>query len=347
VASNFTVDPAELRSHATNLANVVAPAYATSSAAVRTDAQIDFPGFGAALSFLEAGYHQRVDFLAKDLQGAHDVLGEIATRLQQTAAEYQKGENLNIAGFHGSAQHEESYGAALGRTNPLGEGATAAGAMGLTAGVVYATAGSLATCAGLCPTFIPAAVAAALFIANPLSIAEAGAALVNEARHIQTQLNADFLSVCVNSAAKWTGEGKDAFAQLANTIKGHLDQIGKYIETLGGALQSLDITLSTLWLGLAALAGPLLVWLIAMRAAEAIPFAAAAIEPIIEVTGAAATSAVVGTLGGVTAAASAIVALITGLAKDLLTLSALPDKGAAGVPDMTEFSVDTNFSTTL
>jgi hypothetical protein len=344
---NFTVEPADLRGHATNLANVVAPAYATSSTSVRDGSHIDFPGFGVALSFLEAAYHQRVDFLAKDLQGAHDVLGEIATRMQQTAAEYERGENLNIAGFNGKAQHEESYGSAYGDTGIVGASAAAATAMGLTAGVVYATAGSLATCAGLCPTFVPAAVTAALFIANPLSVAEAGAALVNEGRHIQTQLNADFLSVCLNSAAKWTGEGKDAFVQRANTIKGHLDQIGKYVETLGSALQSLDITLTTLWVGLAALAGPLLIWLIAMRAAEAIPFAAAAIEPIIEVTGAAATSAVLGTLGGVTAAGSAVVALITGLAKDLLTLSALPDKGAAGVPDMTEFKVDMNFSTTL
>ena len=343
---DFTVDPTDLRVHAKSLASSVAPAFATSATTLRQGGQIDFPGFGAALSFVQAVYDQRVDFLAKDLQGAHDVLLEISSRLEQTAAEYARGENLNITGFQGTPNPQESYGAALGSVAPA-SAAAFAGAAGLSVGVVYATAGSLATCAGLCPTFIPAAIAAALFIANPLSIVQAGTALVNEGRHIQSQLNPDFLSVCTSAAAKWTGEGKDAFLQLAITIKGHLDIVGKYIETLGTALHSLDITLTTLWLGLAALSVPFLIWLIAMRAAEAIPFAAAAIEPIIEVSGAAASAAVIGTLGGVTAVASVAVAMISGLGGDLLTLSSLPDKGAAGVPDMTEFKLETNYQTAL
>jgi hypothetical protein len=36
-----------------------------------------------------------------------------------------------------------------------------------------------------------------------------------------------------------------------------------------------------------------------------------------------------------------------GLAKDLLSLGALPDAGAAGVPDMTEFHIDQNYKTPL
>jgi hypothetical protein len=342
---DFTVDPADLRSHASFLAGSVAPTYATSAASVRQGSHVGIPGFGIALAPVEAGYLQRVDFLAKDLQGAHDLCLAISDRLNQTAAAYQRSENLNISGFGGTPAPQESYGAALSQTGVAQLGSSVPGVIGagVTAAMIEACLGSMAACSALCPTFIPATIAAALFIANPIGIAGAGAHLINEGRNIQTVLDVSFLNVCNAAAAKWTGAGKDAFQQLATTVKGHLDQVGRYLETLGGALHTLDLALSGLWLALIALVGPFLVWLVAMRAAELVPVAAPAIEPIIEATGAVLASSTLSAIASVTAVGSVLVGLIDGLGKDLLGLSALPDAGAAGVPDLTEFTVDTNF----
>jgi uncharacterized protein YukE len=345
---DFSVDPAELRSHAKNLAGAVAPAYATSSTSVRQGSEISSPGFGIALSgVLEAPYHQRVDFLAKDLQGAHDVCTEIARRLQQTADQYDKAENLNVAGFSGTPQQQESLATAFGQTGlaNLDVGAVVATAVPLAS--IYATLTMMSACSALCPAFIPAAVVGALFVANPLGIAEAGAKLINEGRHIQNQLNLDYLTACNNAAAKWSGEGKDAFQQLTNTVKGHLDQIGKYIETLGEALHSLDIALSALWLALMEMVGPFLLWLVAMKAAEVFPPDIPYIETVVNASGALMSGTVMTTVELVTAVGGTVVTVINGLAKDLLSLTALPDAGKAGVPDLTEFKVGTNFATNL
>jgi hypothetical protein len=342
---DFTVDPADLRSHASFLAKTVAPTYATSAGSVRQGSHVEAPGFGIALTLVEATYLQRVDFLAKDLQGAHDLCLAISDRLNQTADTYQRSEDLNIAGFGGTPVHEESYGSALSGTGTaqLGLAVPILVGAGVTVGMVEACLGGMAACSALCPSFIPATIAAALFFANPNGIAEAGAHLINEGRNIQTVLDVNFLNVCNAAAGKWTGAGKDSFQQLVVTIKGHLDQVGRYIETLGGALHTLDLALTGLWLALIALVGPFLVWLIAMRAAELFPPDIPVIESIIEASGAVVSSGVLSTIAGLTAVGGTVIGLIDGLGKDLLSLTALPDAGAAGVPDLTEFKVDANF----
>jgi len=347
---NFTVDPAEVRIHAKTLSETVAPAYAEASSGVVQDSQISAPGFGIALSPIEALYHQRIDFISKDLGGAHEVVSEIASRLNEVATQYTRGENLNITGFQGTAKPEESYGSAYGQSGIAGKaagGAAVGAAVIVTEAFVYATCGAMVTASALCPAFIPSTVAAALFISNPFSISAAGSALTLEANHIKTVINMAFLTHCNNTAAKWSGEGKDAFVSLAIKIKGHLDEIADYINALGSALQDLVMVLAGLWIGLAALVGPFLIWLIAMKLAEVFPLDIPVIEGIINATGAVMDSGVLTAIAGVAAVGGLVLSLITGLAKDLLTLGALPDSGKAGVPDMTEFKIDGNFKTDL
>jgi uncharacterized protein YukE len=347
---NFTVDPNELRSHAKTLSDTVAPAYAEARSAVVQDSQISAPGFGIALSPLEALYHQRIDFISKDLQGAHDVIAAIANRLNDTASEYEKGENLNVQGFDGTPQHQESYGSAFGQSGLGGKlaGATAVGAAAMVTEVfVYATVGLMTTASALCPAFIPSTIAAALFISNPFSISASASSLTLEAKHIKGSLNTTFNTTCVATVGKWTGEGRDAFQALANKIKAHLDDIADYIDTIGSVMQDLVAALAGLWLGLMALVAPFLVWLIAMKCAEVFPLDIPVIEGIINATGAAMDAGVLSTISGLIAAGGLVISLIMGLAKDLLSLGALPDAGAAGVPDMTEFHIDQNYKTPL
>ncbi|HSV64543.1 MAG TPA: hypothetical protein VLJ59_01375 [Mycobacteriales bacterium] len=342
---NFTVDPTDLKSHARFLDRSIAPTYARSSQDVRSGSHIDAPGFGIALSPIEAAYHQRVDFLAKDLVGAHDLCVAIARRLTETAETYQRSEDLNTAGFGGTPVHEESYGSAYAETGAatMASGSPALLAAGITVEMITACLASMAACSVLCPAFIPATIAAGLFFANPAGIATAGAHLINEGRNIQNVLDVNFLNVCTAVAAKWTGEGRDGFQQVATTIKGHLDQVGKYLETLGGALHTLDVALAGLWTMLIALVGPFLLWLIAAKAAELFPPDIPVIEAIINASGAAMSSGILTAIAAVAAIGGAVGTLITALAKDALGLTALPDSGQAGVPDMTEFKVDANF----
>jgi uncharacterized protein YukE len=342
---DFTVDPTDLRGHASFLDKSIAPTYGRSSASVREGGQVDAPGFGIALSFVEAAYLQRVDFLAKDLTGAHDLCAAIADRLKRTADTYQRAEDLNVAGFNGTPVHETSYLSAFGQTGLADMAATAPALFGagITMEMVTACLASMSACSALCPAFIPATIAAALFVANLPGIAAAGSHLINEGRNIQNVLNASFQNVCTACAARWTGAGRDAFQQLTTTIKGHLDQVGRYLETLGGALHSLFIALAGLWTALLALVGPFLVWLVAAKAAEVFPPDIPFIEAVINATGAALSSGVLTTIAGLTAVGTMVVSLINGLAKDALSLTALPDSGQAGVPDLTELRVDANF----
>jgi hypothetical protein len=348
MASNFKVDPDKLRDSAKHLTEQVAPAYATSAGTLRTNGKIDPPGFGIALSFLEAAYTSKLDFMALDVQGAHDVSAEIATRLNQTAAEYEKGENLNIAGFDGKGSTPEGLGSAflgaLGNSVPSGAGVAV-----LELATILACAGSLETCAGLCPPFIPAAIAIPLFICNIPSIMGAGAALVEEARHIKDVLNSAFDLMCSSASDDWEGEGEKNFKLLTSKVKTHLDDLGDYINTVGTVLEAIGGILIALWIGLIALAVPFLIWLIAMRLAEASPpwLQDAVLEPIIEGAGVVIGTSVLTTLAGVESGVTAVAAVLSGVGSQLIGLLSPPDSGKGGVPDMQEFHVDQNYSAPL
>lgn len=345
---DFKVDPAKVRDSAKHLSSQVAPGYAESATTLRSRGAIDTPGFGLALSMVEAAYSTRLDFMTLDLQGAHDVVADIASRLTQTATEYEHAENLNISGFDGKGSTPESYGGAF--LGALGNSA-APGIVGggVELAILLLCAGSLETCAGLCPTFIPAALAIPLFICNIPSILSAGAALVNEAAHVKDVLNAAFQTLCDNAKSDWTGEGATSFGLLANKVKAHMDQLASYIDTLGKALEAVGGMLVALWLGLIALAAPFLVWLIAMRLAEASPpwLQDAVLEPIIEGAGVVIGTGILTTLAGVTSGGAAVAALIAGLGSQLLGAFAPPDGGKEGVPDMQEFHVEQNYQAPL
>jgi hypothetical protein len=346
--ANFKVDPAKLRDSARQLSGPVASGYANSAITLRDKGKIDMPGFGIALSTVEAAYASRLDFMELDVQGAHDVVTEIASRLTQTAAEYERGENLNIAGFDGKGSAPESFGSAF--LGALGNSAAPGIATGaLEVSVILLCAGSLETCAGLCPTFIPAAIAIPLFVCNIPSIIEAGAGLINEAAHIRDVLNSAFLTMCVNARGDWSGEGASDFALLTTKVKGHMDTLAVYIDTVGKVLEAIGGALIALWIGLIAIAGPFLVWLIAMRLAEASPpwLQDAVLEPIIEGAGAILSTGILTTLAAVTEAGGAIAALLTGISGQLLSAFALPDSGKGGVPDMQEFHVNQNYQASL
>jgi uncharacterized protein YukE len=346
--SNFKVDPAKLRDSAKHMSQQLAPGYANSATTLRAKGKVDMPGFGIALSLVEAAYSSKLDFMALDVQGAHDVTTEIADRLNQTAAEYDKGENLNVKGFDGKGTEAEGFGSAflgaLGNTVPAGVVAA-----GLELGVILACAGSLETCAGLCPTFIPAAIAIPLFICNIPSIIEAGAALSAESKHIKGVLNADYQTLCDAASGDWEGEGATNFKLLTNKIKSHMDDLGDYIGTVGTVLETIGGILIALWVGLIALAVPFLVWLIAMRLAEASPpwLQDAVLEPIIDGAGVVIGTSILTTLAGVETGVSAVAAVLSGAGSQMLGLLTPPDSGKGGVPDMQEFHVDQNYSTPL
>ncbi len=348
MGSNFKVDPADLRDSAKHLSGQVAPAYAASATTLQGRGKIDMPGFGVALSLVEAAYDTRLDFLRLDLQGAHDVVSDIATRLTQTAGEYERGENLNISGFDGKGSTPEGYGSAfLGALGNSVAPGVVAGAVELA--IVLLCAGSLETCAGLCPTFIPAAIAIPLFVCNIPSILSAGSALVNEAAHLKDVVNAAFSQLCDQAKSSWSGEGATNFGLLTSKIKSHMDQLSGYIDTVGHVLEAIGGALVVLWLGLIAIAGPFLVWLIAMRLAQASPpwLQDAVLEPIIDGAGIVIGTGILTTLAGVSSAGAAVATVLAGIGGQLLGALAPPDGGKEGVPDMQEFHVDQNYQTPL
>ena len=349
MAGNFTVDPGELRERAKSLRTLVADAFSDQAAKLRTGGEIDAPGFGIALSPLEAGYIQRLDFLTEDVEGAADVCRKLSDLLDQTAGQYERAENLNVAGFSMTGTHGIGYGEAFGQTGlaDMATDGTAGGiamAAGLTVVEIMAVMATMGACAALCPTFIPAVIGAGLFVANIGSISEAASALSLAGQSLRAHPNVTFDKITTAATAKWTGEGRDAYVDTTTTIKAHLDELADYVKTLGEALQGLQVALVALWLALAGMAGPFLVWLIATRAAEAIPGAAAVLEPVIEISGAAMSASVATILAAVVAVGGLLVTLLTGLGKDFAKLMALPDAGQAGVPDLTEFHVGRNFA---
>lgn len=61
-----------------------------------------------------------MEFTARDLEAAQQVVSTIADRLEQTATQYDNAEDLNISGFGGSAQDSvgigDTYGNSLAET---------------------------------------------------------------------------------------------------------------------------------------------------------------------------------------------------------------------------------------
>ena len=349
--ADFTVDPEDVRTHGRTIGTTIAEDYANAADELARDAVVDTPGFGIALSPVEALYIQRVDFLVKDVRGAADVCRQIGSKLGVVADQYERAEDLHVGGFGGTPAKMSGFGDAYGRTgtaqlltDPAVLGGAATVAATITLAEIGAVMGGMSACAALCPTFIIGVAAAALFVANPVGIAQAGADLMRHGDNLQKALNANFDKMCAAATGTWKGEGKDNFVIMATKLKGHLDELGAYIRTLGEALHSLEIALGGLWIALGAMTVPFLTWLIAMRAAELVPGAAVVLEPIIEAAGAAVAGSVTTMVAAVTALGGLVLAVINGLAKDFLKLMALPDDGASGTPDLTEFRVGENFA---
>ncbi|MCZ7440166.1 hypothetical protein O7598_27440 [Micromonospora sp. WMMC241] len=349
--ADFTVDPDDVRIHGRTLGRTVAEDYAQRAEEISRDSAIDPPGFGIALSPFEALYIQHVGFLIDDVRGAADVCRQIGAKLGVVADQYERAEDLHVSGFGGTPAPMGSYGDAYGRTgaaqlatDPAALGAAATVGATITLAEIGGIVGGMAACAALCPTFIIGLAGAVLFVANPLGIAQAGADLIRHGDQLQKALNANFDKICSAATGTWKGEGKDSFVIMATKLKAHLDELGAYIRILGEALHSLEIALSGLWIALGAMTVPFLTWLIAMRAAELIPGAAVALEPLIQAAGAAVASSVTSMVAAVGAVGGLALALVNGLAKDFLKLMTLPDDGAAGTPDLTEFRVGENFA---
>ncbi|GAB3937881.1 hypothetical protein GCM10027614_16920 [Micromonospora vulcania] len=346
--ADFTVDPVDVRAHARTLGTTVADDYAHEADELSRDSGIDPPGFGIALSPAEALYIQRIDFLVKDVRGAADVCRQIGEKLGVVADQYDRAENLHVGGFGGTAVPGSSFGDAYGKTavGQLAQDPALLAAVGasITLAEIGAIMAGMSACAAMCPTFIIGVTGAALFVANPLGIAQAGADLIRHGDNLQKALNTNFDKICSAATGTWKGQGKDSFVIMSTKLKAHLDELGAYIRTLGEALHSLEIALTGLWIALGTMTVPFLTWLIAMRAAELVPGAAVVLEPIIEAAGAAVAGSVTTMIAGVTALGGLALAVINGLAKDFLKLMALPDDGTAGTPDLTEFRVGENFA---
>lgn len=345
---NFKVDPDSVRRAAKLLSETVAPAYATAATTLQSNGKIEGPGFGLAMSWAEAAYDQRLDFIVKDVQGAHDVCMDIAQRLQQTAAEYEKAENLNIAGFDGKGHAEKGYGSAYGQALGNEWGGAAAGAV-ISGAAIATVLVSIGASGELCPSFLPAAIAAPFFVANIPSILEVGVHLQQEAGYMKDNVNAAFSQGCDEAKSDWKGEGADNFGLMETKVKSHMDRMCDYIDMVGKALLVVALAFAALWGMIIATTIPFLVWVIAMRVLEACPPWAQdlVIEPLIELTGGILCATwfenymLVGTV--VTGAA----ALLSGVVNQMIGLLAVPDSGKGGTPDMQEFHVNQNYQTPL
>ena len=346
---NFTVKPENLATAAENLQSEVAPAYGTAASTLRTEGAVDAPGFGIALAFLDAMYRSRLDFMALDLDGAKDAADDIAAALTQTAQQYQASEDLNISGFGGPGTASETFGSSIGgsllNTLPGTAGGLAGiGAVGLA--ITYGTSANIAACAALCPSFIPAAIAIPLFIANIPSIFEAAGALKAQADNLTGAINIALAQTLGHAADGWEGEGALGFGEMTTKLTSHLDKLAGFVDAVGEVLTSVGITLSILWSALVIFAVAFLAWLIYMHAASIGP-QVAAVQAIIQSVGLAASSTwmtgLMATLG-VATAGSAVLGIVTG---DLKTFLNPPDAGTQGTPDLQEFRVDANFDVPL
>ncbi|SBT51099.1 hypothetical protein [Micromonospora auratinigra] len=349
--ADFSVDPDDVRIHGRTLGTTIAEDYAQQADEIVRDGAIDPPGFGIALSWAEALYLQRVEFLTADVRGAAEVCRQIGAKLGVVADQYDRAEDLHVSGFGGTPAPTGGFGDAYARTgtarlvtDPAVLATAATAGASITLAEIGGVMAGMAACAALCPTFIVGVAGAALFVANPVGIAQAGSDLIRHGDQLQKALNANFDKICSLATGTWKGQGKDSFVIMATNLKAHLDELGAFIRTLGEALHSLEIALGGLWLGLLAMTGPFLTWLIAMRAAELVPGLALGLEPVIEAAGAAMSASVTSMVAAVSTLGGLVVALINGLAKDFLKLMTLPDDGAAGTPDLTEFRVGENFA---
>jgi hypothetical protein len=349
--AGFTVDPDSVRANADTLKSAVADQYAAVAEQILRGGKIDAPGFGILLSPLEGAYIQRLDFLSKDVQGASDMCRQLGGKLLQVADQYEKAEELNIRGFGGTPVPTTGFDDAYARTGAATMASSVAGgSVGvLAAGVITvaeisAVLATAAACGALCPTFLPAVAAAVTIVADIPSIASAGSALIQAAQDLQGEINANFAAFTDSAASTWEhSEARNAYVMVANRMKSHLAELADYIKTLGEGLHSLVTVLSGLWIAIAAMVGPFLVWLVASRAAQLFPPAAPGLEIAIEASGLAMAATVSSTIAAAAAIGGTLVALLQGLFGDFLKLMTLPDKGAAGVPDLTEFTVGENF----
>ncbi|WP_067431688.1 hypothetical protein [Nocardioides jensenii] len=340
---DFTVKPGNLTDAATELSGEVAPAYGASAQNLRTNGQVDMPGFGIALSWLDAMYRSRLDFIALDLEGAQDIVGDIATALEQTATQFNAAEDLNISGFGGPGHRPASFGESFGPA--LGNAVAAPAGLAVTlisAGAIYGTSGTLAACAGLSPAFIPAAITATLFIANIPSIADAASVLKAEADMLGEQVNTALSTALSHAANGWEGEGALGFTSMSSELTAHLAAMVSFIDAVGDVLVAVTITLSILWAALAAFAVGFLAWLISMHLASVGP-QAPAVQAVLHSTSAALSSTwVVGMLG--VGGSLAPVAIVLGMLTDqIAAFISPPDTNNNGTPDMQEFHVDENF----
>ncbi|GAA1943613.1 hypothetical protein [Nocardioides hwasunensis] len=342
---NFTVKPENLEASARRLAEDVSPAYTAAATNLQTNASVDAPGFGVALAWFDAMYRSRLDYITLDLQGAGDVTSDLAAALRDTAAQYAASEDLNVAGFGGPGQASQTFGdslpGALGNTVPVTLGAGVVGGL-LTVAAISAAGGTLASCAALCPAFIPAAITSLLFISNIPSIFEAAGALKAQADELTGTLNIAVSQALSHAADGWEGAGAQGFGENSERLTTHLSELTTFIDAVGEVLTAVGITLSILWGALVVFAAAFLAWLVFMHSASIGP-QAAVLQPIIQAVGLAASSAWMTGFMAAAGAASAVSLVLSALNQQLATFLNIPDGGAQGTPDLQEFHVDPNF----
>lgn len=345
---NFEVDPAAVRLSADSIKGQVATDFDQKAALIRADSHIGSPGFGLALSWAEALYLQRVDFMAKDVSGAGDLCRQIGERLRTTADQFDHAENLNLAGFSGTSNPERGFGDAYGSTGivqTVTDPATLSTMATLSMTEILGALAAMSVCGAMCPTFLPAVAVGVPFVANLISIAEAGGKLSHHGDSLTKSQNTIFEDNCKKAAESWKGMGAQAYSDLITKIKAHLDELAGSISALGQALESLVAALTGLWIGLITLTLPFLVWLTAMWVMSAFPPFAPAAQSIVNAMGVVMTTAVTSIAAAASIALGLVVGVINALTKDFLGQLALPDEGAQGTPDLTEFKVGANFAT--
>jgi len=335
------IEPEALLNAASALEKIVRPDLDQATDKFANSYRVDPPGWGLALSPLEAMFNMIGDYHVKNLRAGSEAIEAVANGLRKTVDNYNRAEKANVEMFLGSpSQDGESWGSGwldtgVARSVTTGwlDNPTEVIAVGTQLAFIFA---AFAT-ADMSPPYLPAPIVATLLVANGFSMIDCARALANASAMLTDQVKPEYTTFTNGALRGWNDSSVIEYQQVIAQLGGELDDAQKVIASMSGALASVAALLTAFWVAFLSFTGPFFLTILNLTISAVGP-QAIVIEPIIQSLGALAGASWLTAVGTVIGLIGAAVTLLTGVVKEVTGVQTF-DKQGDNTPDIRQIKI--------
>jgi hypothetical protein len=343
----IVVNPAHLTNAAKGLREVVEPEARKAAERLAGEYRIDPPGFGIALSAIEADYNATLDYHLQNLRAAAESIEAVARGLEITVGNYERAEQVNVDMMSVAGVSDgKGWAGGLADTGMVRTVTSPLGGDGLQlhdVDTIVAIGAELAvlTLAGftawMAPTYLPAPIVAASIIADGPSMITVSRRLGAIASTLENGVAKQFDSYANGATAGWEDASVVEYRKVVTEIGRELSQMQKALSTAASLVAAIAALLGAFWLAFISFSGPFFVTISELFAASIGP-QAPIVQPIIQGLGALGSAAWLKATGTVITVGAAAGMLLLGVVKEWSAFQRFDEQGDH-TPDLKQIRI--------